>query len=67
MNAHKLPFLLNILPLFCMSLPSSNTIITVDFLQVFADVFNAYDADKIMLMMTSDCIFQVFASLDVQL
>ena len=60
----KLFFLLIILPLFSMSQTSSNKI-SVDFLQAFADAFNAHDADKIMSMMTDDCIFQASAGPDV--
>jgi ketosteroid isomerase-like protein len=61
----KLFFLLIFTPLFSMTQPSSNNKITVDFLQAFADAFNAHDADKIMLMMTDDCIFQASAGADV--
>lgn len=48
-----------------MSQPSSKNKITVNFLQAFADAFNAHDADKIMSMMTDDCIFQASAGPDV--
>jgi ketosteroid isomerase-like protein len=42
-----------------MSQPStSDTNVTIGFLQAFADAFNAHDADKIVSMMTHDCIFQ---------
>jgi steroid delta-isomerase-like uncharacterized protein len=62
----KLFFLLITIPLFSMSQsPSSTNKITVDFLQAFADAFNAHDADKIMAMMTDDCIFQASAGPDV--
>jgi ketosteroid isomerase-like protein len=35
------------------------------FLQAFADAFSAHDADKIMSMMTHDCIVQASAGPDV--
>ena len=43
---------------------SSGKEITVTFLQAFADAFNAHDAEKIMSMMTDDCIFQASAGPD---
>src|SRR5215211_7563359 len=62
----KLLLLLTFIPLFSMSQPSSsNNMITVDFLRAFADAFNAHDADKIMSMMTDDCIFQASAGTNV--
>jgi len=60
----KLIFLVIFLPLISMSQQSSNKI-TVDFLQAFADAFNAHDADKIVSMMTDDCIFQASAGPEV--
>ena len=56
-------FLLIFIPFLSMS--QANNKITVDFLQAFADAFNAHDADKIMSMMTDDCIFQASAGPDV--
>ncbi len=38
--------------------------VTVDFLQSFADAFNAHDLDGIMLHMTEDCIFEASAGPD---
>ena len=58
-------FLLIFIPLLSMSQPSSNNKITIDFLQAFAEAFNAHDADKIMSMMTDDCIFEASAGPDV--
>ena len=60
----KLFFLVIFIPLLSMSQQSSNQI-TVDFLQAFADAFNTHDADKIVSMMTDDCIFQASAGPEV--
>ena len=38
--------------------------VTVDFLQSFADAFNAHDLEGIMLHMTDDCIFEASAGPD---
>lgn len=43
---------------------SSGKEITTGFLQSFADAFNAHDVEKIMMMMTDDCIFQASAGPD---
>jgi steroid delta-isomerase-like uncharacterized protein len=56
-------FLLIFIPFLSMS--QANNKITVDFLQAFADAFNAHDADRIMSMMTDDCTFQASAGPDV--
>ena len=63
----KLFLLLIFIPLFSMSQKqgSPENQINVAFLQAFADAFNAHDADKIVSMMTSDCIFQASAGPDV--
>jgi len=50
------------LPFFVMA--QSNNTVTADFLQSFADAFNAHDIDAIMGHMTQDCIFQASAGLD---
>ena len=42
----------------------SNKMITEDFLQSFADAFNAYDVTAIMSHMTDDCIFEASAGPD---
>jgi ketosteroid isomerase-like protein len=39
----------------------SNKRITVQFLQSFADAFNAHDINKIMSFMTQDCVFEASA------
>ena len=61
----KLFFLLIFTPLLSMSQPSANNKVTIDFLQAFVDAFNAHDADKIVSMMTDDCIFQASAGPEV--
>ena len=38
--------------------------VTVDFLQSFADAFNAHDIDAIMSHMTEDCVFEASAGPD---
>lgn len=38
---------------------------TVEYLQSFADAFNAHDVDAIMRHMTDDCIFEASAGPDV--
>ena len=60
----KLLILLTLIPLLSMAQSSSDKI-TVDFLQAFADAFNEHNADKIVSMMTDDCIFQASAGPDV--
>ena len=62
----KIFFLFIFLPLFSMSQQqTSSNKITIAFLQDFADAFNAHDANKLMSMMTDDCIFQASAGPDV--
>ncbi len=41
-----------------------NEEVTVDFLQSFADAFNAHDINAVMSHMTDDCIFQASAGAD---
>ena len=43
---------------------SSNNI-TIDYLQSFADAFNAHDLDRIMDLMTEDCVFEASAGPDI--
>ncbi|MBS1511606.1 MAG: nuclear transport factor 2 family protein [Bacteroidetes bacterium] len=43
----------------------SNHQVTEDFLQSFADAFNAHDSRAVMLHMTDDCIFEASAGPDV--
>lgn len=43
----------------------SNKAVTTDFLQSFADAFNAHDSKAIMLLMTDDCVFEASAGPDV--
>ena len=43
----------------------SNKEVTEDFLQSFADAFNAHDVKAIMSHMTDDCVFEASAGPDV--
>lgn len=43
----------------------SNKEITVEFLQSFADAFNAHDVKTIMSHMTDDCVFEASAGPDL--
>ncbi len=43
----------------------TNKRVTKDFLQSFADAFNAHDTRAIMLHMTEDCVFEASAGPDV--
>lgn len=52
-----------LLPLYLMA--QINKTVTVDFLQSFADAFNAHDLDRIMSHMTDDCVFEASAGPDV--
>ena len=61
MKKGALTFLL-FLPIFLMA--QSNKKITVDFLQSFADAFNAHDIKAIMSHMTDDCVFEASAGPD---
>ena len=36
--------------------------VSVDFLQSFADAFNAHDVKAIMSLMTEDCVFEAYPS-----
>jgi steroid delta-isomerase-like uncharacterized protein len=62
MKKGALTFLL-FLPFFLMA--QSNKNVTVDFLQSFADAFNAHDVKAIMSHMTEDCVFEASAGPDV--
>ena len=62
MKKRALTFLL-LLPFFLMA--QSNKKITANFLQSFADAFNAHDIKAIMSHMTADCIFEASAGPDV--
>jgi len=42
----------------------SNKEVTVDFLQSFADAFNAHDVEVIMYHLTDDCVFEASAGPD---
>lgn len=57
----SLIFMLLLLPVLLMSQQNS---VTKDFLQSFADAFNAHDLEAIMSHMTDDCIFEASAGLD---
>jgi steroid delta-isomerase-like uncharacterized protein len=52
-----------LLPLFLMAQSSKK--VTEDFLQSFADAFNAHDTKAIMSHMTDDCVFEASAGPDV--
>jgi ketosteroid isomerase-like protein len=47
----------------CM-MAQSNKNVTVDFLQSFANAFNAHDIKAIMLHMTDDCVFEASSGPD---
>ena len=51
------------LPILLMA--QSNQNVSTDFLQSFADAFNAHDLDRIMSHMTDDCVFQASAGPDM--
>lgn len=51
------------LPILLMA--QSNQNVSTDFLQSFADAFNAHDLDLIMSHMTDDCVFQASAGPDM--
>jgi steroid delta-isomerase-like uncharacterized protein len=61
MKKRALLFLLFI-PFFLMA--QSNTKITEDFLQSFANAFNAHDVKAILSLMTDDCVFEASAGPD---
>lgn len=54
--------LLLLIPIFVMA--QSNKKVTVQFLQSFADAFNAHDVNAIMSHMTVDCVFEASAGPD---
>ena len=62
MKKGVLTFLL-LMPFFLMA--QSNKNVTKDFLQSFADAFNAHDVKAIMSHMTEDCVFEASAGPDV--
>ena len=43
----------------------TNKKVTVNFLQSFADAFNAHNVNAIMLHMTDDCVFEASAGPDI--
>lgn len=47
-----------------LSMAQTATQVTQEFLQTFADAFNAHDMNAIMLHMTEDCIFEASAGPD---
>ena len=57
----KLFLLIALLVPFLIMSQSENNKITAQFLQSFADAFNAHDVKAIMLHMTADCIFEASA------
>jgi ketosteroid isomerase-like protein len=62
MKKGALTFLL-LLPVLLMG--QSNKQVSEDFLQSFADAFNAHDATAIMSHMTDDCVFEASAGPDI--
>jgi ketosteroid isomerase-like protein len=52
-----------LIPFFLMA--QTNKKVTEDFLQSFADAFNAHDVKAIMSHMTDDCVFQASAGPDM--
>jgi ketosteroid isomerase-like protein len=54
--------LLLLMPILVMA--QSNKKVTVEFLQSFADAFNAHDVKAIMAHMTEDCVFEASAGPD---
>lgn len=61
MKKEALIFLI-LFPILLMA--QSNKKVVEDFLQSFADAFNAHDINAIMSHMTDDCVFQASAGLD---
>ena len=61
MKKGALIFLL-LLPILLMA--QSNKDVTIDFLQSFADAFNAHNIKAIMSHMTDDCVFEASAGPD---
>ena len=57
----KLLLLITLLVPIVIMAQSKNNKITAQFLQSFADAFNAHDTKAIMLHMTDDCIFEASA------
>jgi ketosteroid isomerase-like protein len=62
MKKVALTFLI-LLPILLMA--QSNKQVTEDFLQSFADAFNAHDVKAIMSHMTNDCVFEASAGPDL--
>lgn len=48
-----------------MAQPGNNKKITENFLQSFAEAFNAHDVEAIMSHMTDDCVFEASAGQDI--
>ncbi|MCJ7467403.1 MAG: nuclear transport factor 2 family protein [Maribacter sp.] len=63
MKKRALTFLL-LLPTLLMAQSNKNQKVTEDFLQSFADAFNAHDLQAIMDHMTNDCVFEASAGPD---
>ena len=61
MKKAALTFIL-LLPILLMA--QTNNKVTKEFLQSFADAFNAHDTRAIMLHMTEDCVFEASAGPD---
>ncbi len=63
MKKVALTFLL-LLPTLIMAQSNKNQKVTEDYLQSFADAFNAHDIKAIMSHMTDDCVFEASAGQD---
>jgi len=63
MKKIALTFLL-LLPTLIMAQSNKNQKVTEDYLQSFADAFNAHDIKAIMSHMTDDCVFEASAGQD---
>jgi taurine dehydrogenase small subunit len=59
----KILIFLLLLPILLMA--QSNNEVTEEFLQSFADAFNAHDINTIMSHMTDDCVFEASAGPDL--
>jgi ketosteroid isomerase-like protein len=60
----KKEVLIFLLLLSSLLMAQSNNEVTVDFLQSFADAFNAHNVKAIMSHMTDDCVFEASAGPD---
>jgi ketosteroid isomerase-like protein len=63
MKKGALTFLL-LFPTLLMAQSNKNQMVTEDFLQSFADAFNAHDVKAVMSHMTDGCVFEALAGQD---